>query len=120
MEISMFLGPLMGNSPGLVFWTAVIIIAAVMLRRGGGRGERFLMAGAVIKLTGNLLGMPVALIPIWLRSRGYSMDSAVSIASNCSILLSVIGMLGIICLLYAFWIKFQEKNSEGQVALLQD
>ncbi len=123
MEISGFfsilLGGLIGVAPALVLWIAVIVFAAIMLRRGGGRAERFLVAGAGLKIISNLLGIPTGFIPIWLIDRGYSMDSAVSIASNCGIFLNAIGMAGIICLVYAFWVKFKAWNSEGVKVLKQ-
>jgi hypothetical protein len=114
-EISMFYGGLIGAAPALVFWTAVIIFAVIMLRRGGGRAERFMITGAGLKIISNLLGIPTTFIPVWLIDKGYSMDSAVSIASGCGIFLNVIGMAGIICLIYAFWVKFKAWNSSGKV-----
>ena len=67
MDISdfynVFLGWLIGAAPALAFWIAVIIFAIIMLRRGGGRAERFLMAGAIIKIIGNLLNIPMAFFP---------------------------------------------------------
>jgi hypothetical protein len=94
-------------SPALLLWIAVIIFAAVMLRRGGGRAERFLIAGGGLKIISNMLGIARVFITPWLVDRGYSMDSAVSIASGYGIALNVIGMAGIACLIYAFWVKFQ-------------
>ena len=95
------------GSPALLFWIAVIIFAAVRLRRGGGRAERFLVAGGGLKIISNLLGIAGIFITPWLVDRGYGMDSAVSIASGYGIAVNVIGMAGIACLIYAFWVKFQ-------------
>ena len=47
---SEFLIILAGMIPALALWIAVIIFAAVRLRRGGGRAERFLLAGASLKI----------------------------------------------------------------------
>jgi hypothetical protein len=115
-----FLLVLLGNAPSLIFWTVVIVFAVIMLRRAGGRAERFLVAGAGINILSNLLNILIGFVPLWLRSGGYDMDQAISITSYSGLLTTIIGMAGIICLLYAFWIKFQEKNSEGQAVLLQD
>jgi len=120
MEISMFIGGLIGVVPALILWIAVITLATIMLRRGGGRAERFLIAGAGIKIISNLLSVPVAFIPLWLVDGGYSMDSAVSIASGCGIFLNVIGMAGIICLVYAFWVKFSTMKSGREAVLSRD
>ena len=117
MEISMYLGlligPLIGAAPALLLWIAVIIFAAIMMRRGGGRAERFLISGAGLKIIGNLLGIPAAFITVWLVDGGYSMDYAKSAANYCGIFINIIGMAGILCLIYAFWIKFMERSSEG-------
>lgn len=112
MEILMMLGTI---APALVFWIAVIIFAVIMLRRGGGRAERFMVAGAGIKIVSNLLSVPAVFIVPWLVDGGYSNDSAVFIASGCSIFINVVGMAGIICLIYTFWVKFRERNFGGQV-----
>ena len=110
---SEFLIILASNSPVLAFWIAVIIFAAVMLRRRGGRAERFLIAGAGLKLTGNLLSIATFAIIPWLIDTGYSVDSANSVASGYGIFCNVVGMAGIICLVYAFWVKFAGRNFEA-------
>lgn len=110
---NVFLGPLVSVAPALVFWIAVIVLAAIMLRRGGGRAERFLVAGGGLKIIGNLLSIPTVAIVPWLVVRGYSMDSAVSLVEYYGIFLNVISMVGIICLVYAFWVKFKSRNFEG-------
>ncbi len=120
MEISMFFGPLLGVSPALVLWIAAVVFAAVRLQRGGVRAERFLVAGASLEIISNLLIVPMAFIPVWLAGGGYSTYYAVSVASGCAMFLNVIGMAGIICLVYAFWLKFEMRNSVGAVFLPQN
>ena len=113
MEISMFLGVLTGVAPYLAGWIAVIILAAIMLRRGWGRAERFLVAGASLKLVSNLLHIPAIAIVPWLIQEGSSITYANSVAFGYGIFRGVIGMAGIICLVYAFWVKFKVRNFEG-------
>jgi hypothetical protein len=117
---SEFLMMLAGSTPALILWIAVIIFAVVMLRRGGGRAERFLIAGASLKIISNLLGIITPAIMIWLLDAGYSKNYANSIASGYGIFLNIIGMAGIICLVYAFWVKFKTKNFGKEAALPQD
>jgi len=100
-------------APALVLWIAVIIFAVIMLRRGGGRAERFMIAGAGIKIVSNLLRIPMVFIVPWLIDRGYSSDYAISVSTGYGIFLNVIGMAGIICLVYAFWVKFKTRSLEG-------
>ena len=110
MDFSIFLVSLMASAPALVLWIAVVVFAAVMLRRGGGRAERFLIAGASLKIISNLLILPSFAIRNWLMQEGYSMDYANSVVSGYGIFCKVVGMAGIICLVYAFWVKFRTKN----------
>ncbi len=113
MELSMFLGGLIGVAPGLTFWIVVIVLVAGMLHRGGGRAERFLVAGASIKILSNLLNIPVVAIVPWLVDRGYSVTDAISWLSGYGIFCNVVGMAGIICLVYAFWVKFKARTLES-------
>ncbi|MFC2006293.1 hypothetical protein ACFLVG_05025 [Chloroflexota bacterium] len=121
MEISDFfslwLGYLIGAAPALVFWIAVIIFIIVMLRRGGGRAERFLLAGASLEITGTLLRIPAGAISPWLFHGGYSTTYISSVTTGCGIFVNVIGMAGIICLIYAFWVKFKTRTSESEGSL---
>ena len=110
--ISEFLLILVGNSPFLAGWIAVIILAVLMLRRGGGRAERFLVAGASLKLVSNLLNIPAAAIVPWLIQGGASITYANSVASGYGIFHGVISMAGITCFIYAFWVKFKVMSLE--------
>ena len=120
MDISKFLMYLMGEGPALVLWIVVIILAAVMLRRGGGRAERFLVAGAGLKIISNLPIMPTLFITPWLYGEGYSSTYARSVIEVYGIFCKIVGMAGIVCLVYAFWVKFNTRNSEGTFTLPQD
>ena len=109
---SVFIGPLVGVAPSLAFWIAVIVLAAIMLQRSANRAERFLVAGAGLKLLSNLLSIPAVAIVPWLIGRGYSIDYANSVVTGYGIFCKIVGMTGIICLLYAFWIKYKAWNLE--------
>lgn len=57
MDISsIFLSGLIGIAPFLAAWIVVIVLASLMLRRGGGKAERFLVAGASLMLAKTLFG----------------------------------------------------------------
>jgi len=109
---SVLIGGLVGVSPNLAFWIAVIVLASIILRRGGGRAERFIIAGAGLKLLSNLLNIPAAAIVPWVIQRRGTIDYAQSVALGLSILGGVVSMTGIICLIYAFWVKFRARNIE--------
>jgi len=116
MDISMFfnlcLGYLISAAPALVLWIVVIILATITLKRGGGRAERFLVAGASLEITGNLLLIPTGAIAPWLFHEGYSMTYISSVTSGWQIFLNVINMAGIVCLIYAFWVKFKARKAQ--------
>jgi len=112
MEFSMFLAQFINIVPALLLWIAVIVLAAILLRRGGDRAERFLIAGASLKIISNLLGLAAFAILHVLINRGYSMTYANSVVFGYGIFCNVVGMAGIICLVYAFWVKFKVWNVE--------
>ena len=111
---------LIGYAPALAFWIVVIVFAASWLRHGGGRAERFLVGGASLKIIGNLLGIPAVFIVPGLVDRGYSTTDAVSWLSGYGIFCNIIGMVGIICLVYAFWVKFKTSNFDVVKAIHQE
>ena len=109
IEYLMILGAI---TPALALWTAVVVFAAVMLKRGGGRAERFMIAGASLKILSNVLGALSILIVPWLFNEGYRMDNTAWLTSGYGIFYNVIGMAGIICLVSAFWVKFKARDFE--------
>ena len=46
MYIQMLAGGLLSSAPALVGWIIAVVLAAIMLRRGGAKAERFLLIGA--------------------------------------------------------------------------
>jgi hypothetical protein len=108
--ISVFIGGFIGVVPNLLFWMAAIILTAIMLHRGGGRAERFIIAGASLGLFSSLLGIPAAAIVPWLVQGGAAITDASSAAFIYEIVRDVVGMTGIICLVYGFWVKFKMGN----------
>lgn len=103
---------LAAQAPILIFWTAVLIFAIVMLRRGGGKAERFFIAGASVKLLGNVLAVLRIGIAVWIiPGRPIPASDVVSIVSGYDLFIRAIGMAGLLLLLYAFWLKFNEMKT---------
>ena len=109
MGISMFTVGLINTAPFLIVWIAATVIAAVLLRRRRGKAEKFLLAGGVVMVVNSLLMIPGVVVSSYLIERGATMTDAASTASSLNLLRNVIGMAGIICLVYAFWVKFKTK-----------
>lgn len=115
MEISVFIGGIVTAGPYLAAWITAIILATVFLRRRGGRAERFLLAGTGLMLVNSILIIPgVAVVP-YLVERGATMTDASSASWSLNLLRGVIGMAGIICLVYAFWVKFKTRVVKNNV-----
>lgn len=109
------IGGLIPSAPSLVGWIVAVVLATVMLRRGGGRAERFLLAGASLMLVQSLIAIPTTALSIWLTvDRGMANVEAASMLSIFGLVRGCIGLAGIICLVYAFWVKFRlGKGAEG-------
>ena len=102
-------------APYLAAWIAAIVLSVIMLRRGGGRAERFLLAGSCVMLAQKLFNVSAStvtqllIIPSILE-RGWSRAMAASMLSYISVFFGLVSLAGIVCLVYAFWIKFKVKS----------
>ena len=91
----------------------IIIVIAVMFERNGRGAEHLLIIGASFMLVRNLLTIPSAAIVPWLMHNGYAITQANSLVSGYSIFSDVIGVAGILCFIYAFWLKFKFKRQQN-------
>ncbi len=112
MEIANSLfGGLISSAPLLIGWIVALVLAAVMLGRGGGRAERFLVAGLSLMLVHSLFGIFVPFLSIWLTAAGDMTNvAAASILGIYGLVRGVIGLAGIILLILAFWNKFKSSR----------
>jgi len=108
MYVQVIAGGLLSSAPALVGWIVAVVLAAIMLRRGGARAERFFLVGACLMLLASILAIPTQALNLWLHT-GQGMPNA-EIAfwlSMYGLFRGLIGLAGIICLVYAFWVKFK-------------
>jgi hypothetical protein len=110
MGILEYLIALSASAPAIALWIAVIIYGTIKLSHGGGRAERFLIAGGSIKLFTNLLGAVNLFIVPWLFHLGHDTEYFGMVSNSYVIFRNIISMAGILCLLYAFWVKFNRKK----------
>ena len=108
MYIQAVIGGLFSSAPALVGWIVAVTLAAIMLGRGGARAERFLLAGACLMLLASILAIPTPALGMWLHS-GREMTNVQTAfwLSIFGLIRGIIGLAGIICLVYAFWVKFK-------------
>ena len=102
------IGTLFGDY--VVIWAAITVAAFIFFNRKRERAERFMVIGASLKLMSHLLAIPYYLIFHRLVIEGNDITLGANLNIVSSVLLGLIGMAGIICIFYGFWIKFQEKQ----------
>ena len=108
------LGGLLASLPALVVWIIVLVITITLTKRGGGRAEKFLVTGAALGIVSSLaLAFAVAFMPS-LVSSGGSIDRAAAIINMAGIARDIIGAAGLICFIYAYWVKFNKKAGLAQ------
>ena len=106
------IGGLISSAPSLVGWIVAVVLAMIMLRRGGGRAERFLLVGASLMLLASILAIPTSALGIWLHTgRKMTNVQAAFWLSIFGLVRGCIGLAGIICLVYAFWIRFKARST---------
>ena len=105
------------QTPILIFWIAVLIFAVVMLRRGGGRAEKYFIIGVSVKILGNILGIFRFGVAVWISPlHPVPASDVISIITAYDIFIRIISMAGLLLLFYAFWLKFNDmKASETHV-----
>jgi hypothetical protein len=110
MEVytSAVLGGLVSSLPALLGWTVALVLAVIMLRRGGARAERLLVAGASLMLLQSVVAALTSAVVSWLTlERGMANVEIAFINGAFGLAKGLIGLAGIICLVYAFWLKFK-------------
>lgn len=109
------LGRFISTSPALILWGVVLVFGIVILRRGGDKAEKFIIAGAGIKLMGNILGIPASFIRVWEIIQDRAAVETFSVFETSAIIsLNILSMFGFLCLIYALWLKCMEKIKTGQ------
>jgi hypothetical protein len=99
-------GQLLIALPSLVGWTAVVVVGALLIRRGAGMPAALLLTGGALMLGAGVLHLPLALIPPFLTSRGWPLGSAAGVLSFLGLGLELVRLGAIVCLLCAFWKQF--------------
>jgi len=103
-------GPsLLGSSPILVAWLVGIVLAVRMVRRGGGKAEHLLLIGCSLMFVAQIIRPFLTALTLWLvHEQGMTRAGASGLALSLPI--SILSMAGIICLIYAFWVKFKARE----------
>ena len=99
------------KSPILVAWIVGIVIAARMLKKGRGKAERLLLIGCCLMLAEMLISPFAQVFTIRLiEERTITAQSIGITLGIAGIPFAIISLAGIVCLVYAFWMKFRSKH----------
>ncbi|HUV43398.1 MAG TPA: hypothetical protein VMW13_01075 [Dehalococcoidales bacterium] len=108
MDIAIFYGGLIGAAPALVFWVAILILAIIMLRRGGRRTEQFLIVACSLKIAATVLGIFSVAISLWRFEAGDPLDTMSLTTKGYRAFVSLVDAAGTLGFLYAFWTRFRQ------------
>ena len=100
---------LLEQIPVLLAWLVGIVLAVLMVRWGGGKAEKLLLAGCSLIFTHNLATPLLSELVRWLGSeRGMSnIATAQTMGLVRSLPLFIFGLSGFVCLVLAFWMRFK-------------
>jgi len=112
MEYFASVGPtLLFCSPVLVGFIVGIVLATRMLKKGGGKAERLLLIGCCLMLAEMLISPFIHVLIIRLIEERTITAQGIGLTSSIvQIPLGIISLAGIVCLVYAFWMKFRIKH----------
>ena len=104
-------GPaLLVNTPILLAWLVGIVLAVRMIRRGGGKAEKLLLAGCALMFVAQIARPFLTGLALWMvHEQGMSRASASGLA--LSLPGGILSLAGIICLVYAFWTRWKTKDA---------
>ncbi len=102
--------------PELIAWVIGVILAVIMVRRGGLKAEKLLLAGCCLMLLAPLTGL---LLNGWLMQLLRDQDgSYIEIMRHpawivFNITVAVLSLAGLVCLIWAFLARFKKKKPEA-------
>ena len=104
---------LVSTIPMLLVWLAGIVLAVLMVRRGGGKPEKLFLAGCSSMFASRLVSSLMTGFVRWMWEQDMftvTIGQAMGWASLTTIILS---LGGVVCLVWAFWIRFWTKRREA-------
>jgi len=92
---------LLRHIPELVAWLSGIVLAVLMVRRGGCKTEKLLLAGCCLMFVASLASPFVSYLNIaqprwWVKW--------------VTLPIGILGLAGLVCLVWAFWVRFRAQR----------
>jgi ABC-type amino acid transport system permease subunit len=105
VEISM-----LNYIPELVAWLVGIILAVLMVRWGGGKAEKLLLAGCSL-----IFAVKLAIPLLYELINWQALQGDVTPATGwlVNLLGGIVVIAGFVCLVYAFWVRFRARRQEA-------
>jgi hypothetical protein len=101
---------LLENIPAIAAWCTGLVLAVIMLKRGGGKAEKLLLAGCCLMLIIELVQPFLVELARQLSEERYGV---VGFAMIISVPSSIVSLAGFVCLIIAFWMRFRRKKQES-------
>ena len=92
--------------PKLIAWGFGLVLAIIMVARGGGKAEKLLLAGCGLIFVVEIISVLLDSMTPWLLEQKIS-------AQEFGLIMSISGipsLAGFICLVLAFWLRFRKKK----------
>ena len=108
VSVSVFTGDFISRAPYLAAWTVAVILAVIMVRRGGRKAEKLLLAGSSLMLVYSLATPLLRGLWAWLvNEQGMGRAATGWVVSLPAGILTIAGF---VCLVYAFWLRFRART----------
>jgi len=101
VEISM-----LRHVPELVAWGIGLVLAIIMVARGGRKAEKLLLAGCSLMLLAQVIAATLRGMTPWIQEQEIS-------AKEFGLIMSISGipsLAGLVCLIWAFLARFRKKK----------
>ena len=98
--------------PVLLAWLVGIVLAARMVRHGGGRPEKLLLAGCSLMFAGQIVRPFLTALVLWLTTEHEMTVSTIGLV--ISLPRGTLDMAAIVCLVLAFWFRWRTKSAITQ------
>ena len=101
----------LGHTPGLLAWLVGIVFGVRMVRQGGGKAEKLFLTGCSLMFVLQFVSPFLSGLARWLIFE-QGMSRALASGLAISLPMGVLGLAGIICLVYAFWLRFWTRKQK--------
>ena len=98
--------------PEILAWLFGIVLAVLMVRRGGDKAEKLLLAGCSLMFIRQIASPLLnGFMQRLVSEQGMSyIDIAQTMGLAVSLPLGILGLAGFVCLVLAFWIRFWRRR----------